>query len=81
LLHDCGEDGKLYNSAALLDRDGVITIYRKVHLWDQEKLVFTPGVQAPPIVDTPVGRIGVLICYDPGVPRDDPGKSHSAART
>jgi len=61
---ELGEDGNLYNSAALLDRDGVIAIYRKVHLWDQEKLVFTPGDQAPPIVDTPVGRIGVLICYD-----------------
>ena len=61
---ELGEDGNLYNSAALLNRGGIIAIYRKVHLWDQEKLVFTPGLQAPPIVDTPVGRIGVLICYD-----------------
>jgi 5-aminopentanamidase len=61
---ELGEDGRLYNSAALLNRDGIIAIYRKVHLWDQEKVIFTPGVQAPPIIDTPGGRVGVLICYD-----------------
>jgi predicted amidohydrolase len=61
---ELGEDGNLYNSAAILDRDGIIAVYRKVHLWDKEKLVFTPGAEAPPVIDTPVGRIGVLICYD-----------------
>jgi 5-aminopentanamidase len=61
---ELGEDGRLYNSAAILDRDGIVAVYRKVHLWDKEKPIFTPGSQAPPVIDTPVGRIGVLICYD-----------------
>jgi 5-aminopentanamidase len=61
---ELGEDGKLYNSAAILDRNGIIAVYRKVHLWDKEKLFFTPGVQAPPVIDTPAGRIGILVCYD-----------------
>ena len=61
---ELGEDGKLYNSAAILDRHGIIAIYRKVHLWDKEKLFFTPGAQAPPVIDTPAGRIGILVCYD-----------------
>ena len=59
-----GTDGKLYNSAALIDGSGVRTIYRKTHLWDEEKLFFTPGSEPPPVLDTAIGRIGVMICYD-----------------
>ena len=59
-----GEDGRLYNSAALVDPTGVQVVYRKVHLWDREKLFFEPGDQPPPVIDTAVGRIGILICYD-----------------
>jgi predicted amidohydrolase len=59
-----GEEGLLYNSAAVVDNSGVVGIYRKLHLWDQEKLIFQPGSAEPPVFDTPHGRIGVLICYD-----------------
>jgi predicted amidohydrolase len=59
-----GDDGKIYNSAAVLDGSGVIGVYRKVHLWDREKLWFTPGDAPPRVFDTPAGRIGVLVCYD-----------------
>ena len=59
-----GDDGCLYNSAALFDGSGVRAIYRKTHLWDEEKWFFTPGSVAPPVVDTVLGRIGLLICYD-----------------
>src|SRR3712207_6659380 len=38
-----GEDGLLYNSAAVVDSSGVVAVYRKLHLWDREKLVFEPG--------------------------------------
>jgi 5-aminopentanamidase len=59
-----GDDGNLYNSAALLDPSGLRAVYRKLHLWDREKLLFTPGDAAPPVIDTHVGRIGVVVCYD-----------------
>ena len=59
-----GQDGLIYNSAALLDATGVLAVYRKAHLWDREKLFFTPGSAAPPVVDTAHGRIAVMICYD-----------------
>ena len=59
-----GEDGTIYNSAALLDGSGLRAVYRKLHLWDGEKRLFAPGAGAPPVVDTAVGRIGVVICYD-----------------
>ena len=39
-------------------------MYRKAHLWDAERLWFTPGDGAPPAVPTSFGRIGVMICYD-----------------
>ena len=39
-------------------------VYRKVHLWDREQLVFTPGDGQPPVLDTPYGRIGLMVCYD-----------------
>jgi 2,6-dihydroxypseudooxynicotine hydrolase len=59
-----GADGKLHNSAALVDASGTRAVYRKAHLWDKEKLVFTPGGAPPAVVDTAVGRVGVMICYD-----------------
>jgi predicted amidohydrolase len=59
-----GNDGLLYNSAAIVGPAGVLATYRKAHLWDEEKHVFTPGDGPPPVVDTPAGRIGVCICYD-----------------
>lgn len=53
-----------YNSAVVLDRGELLTCYRKTHLWDREKLLFTPGDQPPPLVETSVGRIGLMVCYD-----------------
>ena len=59
-----GDDGHVYNSAALVDGTGVRAVHRKTHLWDREKLWFRPGDEPPPVVDTAVGRIGMLICYE-----------------
>ena len=61
---ELGADGRLYNSAALVDASGTRAVYRKAHLWDREKLVFTPGDAPPPVVDTEVGRVAVMVCYD-----------------
>jgi len=63
---------ELYNSAAVLEASGVLGVYRKTHLWDDEKLLFAPGDSAPAVLDTAVGRLGTLICYDlefPEMPR------------
>ncbi|HTJ69990.1 MAG TPA: nitrilase-related carbon-nitrogen hydrolase [Actinospica sp.] len=59
-----GDDGLFYNSALVLDTNGVLATYRKVHLWDEEKLFFTPGSAPPPVVETRFGRIAVMVCYD-----------------
>ena len=41
-----GEDGNTYNSAAVFDPTGLRAVYRKLHLWDREKLWFEPGARA-----------------------------------
>ena len=61
---ELGDDARLYNSAVMVDTDGVIAIYRKTHLWDREKLIFTPGDALPPVVKTKHGAIAVMVCYD-----------------
>ncbi|HUC26892.1 MAG TPA: nitrilase-related carbon-nitrogen hydrolase [Streptosporangiaceae bacterium] len=61
---ELGPDGNLYNSAAIVDASGTRAVYRKAHLWDAEKKVFTPGDDAPPVVELPFGNVGLMICYD-----------------
>jgi predicted amidohydrolase len=61
---ELGDDGLLYNSAALISGGEVRAVYRKAHLWDAEKLVFTPGDGPPAVVDLPFGRAGLMVCYD-----------------
>jgi predicted amidohydrolase len=56
--------GELFNSAALVDTGGLRCVYRKAHLWDSERLWFSPGSTAPPVIPTRFGRIAVMICYD-----------------
>jgi N-carbamoylputrescine amidase len=55
---------RLFNAAALLGPDGYIGTYRKVHLWDEEKLFFEPGDLGFQVFNLPFGRVGVMICYD-----------------
>ena len=57
-------DGSLFNTAVIIDSTGLRASYRKAHLWDREKEVFVPGGTRPALVDTAVGRIAVMVCYD-----------------
>jgi len=55
---------KLYNSAVLIGPNGHVGTFRKVHLWNEENLYFEPGDLGFPVFETPIGRIGMAICYD-----------------
>jgi len=55
---------ELANSAAMIDANGLRAVYRKAHLWDAEKDIFSAGDAPPPVVETLHGRLGMLICYD-----------------
>ena len=58
------EGDRLHNAAVLVGPDGLIGTYRKTHLpfLGVDRFV-TPGDELP-VWDTPLGRIGIEICYD-----------------
>lgn len=55
---------KLFNSSALIEPDGRFTKYRKLHLFDREKNLFNPGDAPAPVIETAIGKIGLMICFD-----------------
>jgi predicted amidohydrolase len=59
------EAGAIYNRALVMDRGAVALSYRKIHLFTPtgEPSFFKAG-DALGVVETSVGRVGVLICYD-----------------
>ncbi len=58
------ENHRLYNSSVLIGPKGIMGIYRKIHLFNREKLFFHPGNKGLPVFDTPYGKTGMLICFD-----------------
>jgi|CXWL01.1.fsa_nt_gi predicted amidohydrolase len=65
--------GKLYNTSVLIGPDGAqLSVYRKIHLFDvalgdgqtyRESAQVAPGVQVA-LADTPLGKLGLSVCYD-----------------
>jgi len=53
-----------YNSAALVGPEGIVGLYRKVHLYNREHLFFAPGNLGFPVFELPFGKVGIMICYD-----------------
>jgi N-carbamoylputrescine amidase len=65
--------GLYHNTATVFERDGTVAgSYRKMHIPDDpgfyEKFYFTPGDLGFEPIDTSVGRLGVLICWDQWFP-------------
>ena len=67
------ETGKVFNSHIIIDSNGkIVGHYRKMHLFDvetpekkfEESKYVVPGVGAVYPVETPVGKVGMTICYD-----------------
>ncbi|MDQ6751387.1 MAG: carbon-nitrogen hydrolase family protein [Actinomycetota bacterium] len=63
---EAGEDGR-YNSVACVTGDGLLGLHRKVHLPLGEGGHTCTGTELGAF-DTPVGRMGMLICYDKSFP-------------
>ncbi|MBI4549046.1 MAG: acyltransferase [Ignavibacteriae bacterium] len=55
---------RLYNSAAFVGPEGLIGVYRKVHLYYRETLFFAPGNLGFPVFDLPFGKVGMMVCFD-----------------
>ncbi|MDY0182564.1 MAG: carbon-nitrogen hydrolase [Proteiniphilum sp.] len=65
--------GLYHNTAVVMEKDGSIAgLYRKMHIPDDpayyEKFYFTPGDLGFHPIDTSVGRLGVLVCWDQWYP-------------
>src|SRR6266852_5985515 len=65
--------GVYHNTAAIFDADGSLRgLYRKMHIPDDplyyEKFYFTPGDLGYRALDTNVGRVGALVCWDQWYP-------------
>lgn len=65
--------GLYHNTAVVIERDGTIAgKYRKMHIPDDpayyEKFYFTPGDLGFHPIDTSVGRLGVMVCWDQWYP-------------
>lgn len=65
--------GLYHNTAVVIERDGRIAgKYRKMHIPDDpayyEKFYFTPGDLGFKPIDTSVGRLGVMVCWDQWYP-------------
>ncbi len=58
------EGGRFFDAQALFSPGGeLLALYRKVHLFAAERQWYAAG-EAPLVVDTALGRIGMTICYD-----------------
>lgn len=65
--------GIYHNTAVVIERDGIIAgMYRKMHIPDDpayyEKFYFTPGDLGFKPIQTSIGRLGVLVCWDQWYP-------------
>lgn len=72
-LYERRAPGLYHNTAVVLEKDGAIAgKYRKMHIPDDpayyEKFYFTPGDLGFEPIDTSVGRLGVLVCWDQWYP-------------
>lgn len=72
-LYERRAPGLYHNTAVVFDSDGSVAgKYRKMHIPDDpayyEKFYFTPGDIGFEPIDTSVGRLGVLVCWDQWYP-------------
>ena len=56
--------GRVYNSSVLIGPTGCVGLYRKVHLFNEEKEWFTQGNRPLMAFDIGWAKIGMMICFD-----------------
>jgi predicted amidohydrolase len=61
-------EGGYFNASVVLDKSGVRGWYPKAHLYNDEKDYFTAGNNQPLIIDTAIGRLATMVCYDVAFP-------------
>ncbi len=64
LARDADGRERVFNSAALFRPDGTWAVYRKVHLFLDEKDLFAPGDRGFPVFPACGTTVGLMICFD-----------------
>jgi len=54
----------LFNTALIINKKGIVGKYRKIHLFINEKDIFTPGDLQPELFEVQGVKVGTLICFD-----------------
>lgn len=76
---EAAADGSVYNSAVCVTGDGVLGVHRKVHQPLREDASYAAG-DTFGAFDTPVGRIGMQICFDKAFPEAARAQALDGAR-
>lgn len=77
-----GSDGRIYNSAQLVDEGRRLGHHRKMHLYgDLDKNRFTPGGEPPSVTELRGHPVAMLICYDVEFPESVRSAALRGART
>ncbi len=58
------DGNRIFNSGAFFTNDGTCVLYRKSHLFDTEKFIFSPGDTGPIVVEFKGIKLGLAICFD-----------------
>ncbi len=53
----------IFNSAVFISQKGKVDVYQKIHLFDREKLFFTPG-KSMKVVNDGKAKLGMMVCFD-----------------
>jgi predicted amidohydrolase len=54
----------IFNTALVINKNGIVGKYRKIHLFMNEKDIFNPGDKQPGIYEVDGVKFGLLICFD-----------------
>ena len=70
-MTEIGNDGNLYNASVFLGPKGILGVHRKHRLWDKatggnEHLCWKTGLKPGKVVDSPIGKVGLMICIEMG---------------
>lgn len=58
------DEEQIYNSAIMVYQEQTIAVYRKIHLFNREKLWFAPGNRPLEVYEVCGMKIGMMICFD-----------------
>ena len=61
---EAASGGRAFNSAMLVGPQGVRTVYRKLHLFERERVWFSPGDLPLSVHRVGPARVGLMICFD-----------------